>query len=63
MSVGGHMVKMIKRYKGLLDSIWVNLDYFNYAVKDLYYHLKYAQSSNLNASSNKLFPSQQQNHQ
>lgn len=62
MRVGGHMVKMIKRYQSLLDHIWVNLDYFNYAVKKLYYNLEDTQLSNLNASSNKLFPSQQQNH-
>lgn len=58
MRVGGHMVKMIKRYQDLLSHIWVNLDYFNYAVKKLYYNLEDAQSSNLNSSSNKLFPNQ-----
>ena len=63
MSVGGNIVGMVKRYQSLLGHIWVNLDYFNYAVRDLYYHLEDVQSSNLNASSNKLFPSQQQNHQ
>lgn len=57
MSVGGHIVKMIKRYQSLFGHIWVNLDNFNYAVKNLYYRLVDAQSSNLNSSSNKLFTS------
>ena len=57
-NIGGHMVKMIKRYQDLLSHIWENLDYFNYAVKKLYYNLEDAQSSNLNSSSNKLFPNQ-----